>query len=188
MSRKPRFIVPQRRRLFVGCEGESEQGYVALLSRIAESLRIPVHLDAVLLQPGGGDPLAIVQLAAQRADERAARHGLYEDRFVLLDDDKLEIAPDRDARIAPQAELAGLCLVWQHTCHEALLLRHLEGCTQRRPGSTALALTRLEQQWRSYKKGMPAVRLAERIDLAALVRVAAVEPALAGLLTSAGLI
>jgi hypothetical protein len=188
MSRQPRRIVPQRRRLFVGCEGESEQGYTALLGRIAESLRIPVHLDAVLLQPGGGDPLALVELAVQRASERSARRGTYEGTFILLDDDKLRIAPDRDAQIAPLAQSAGLVLIWQHTCHEALLLRHLEGCAQRRPGNTQLALAALGQEWQAYRKGLPATRLAERIDHLALTRAAAVEPKLADLLTAAGLL
>ncbi|WP_242148894.1 hypothetical protein [Sphingomonas sp. BAUL-RG-20F-R05-02] len=188
MSRQPRSIVAQRKRLFVGCEGESEQGYAVLLGRIADSLRIPVHLDAVLLQPGGGDPLALVQLAIQRAGERSERHGDYERSFILLDDDKLNISPDRDGQIAPLAAQAGLVLIWQHTCHEALLLRHLEGCAQRRPGSTPLALTALIQEWPAYRKGLAAMRLAKKIDHHALSRAALVENKLAELLVAAGLI
>ena len=30
---------PQRVRIFVGCEGESEQGYVALLQRLADAVK-----------------------------------------------------------------------------------------------------------------------------------------------------
>lgn len=188
MSRQKRKVVPQRRRIFVGCEGESEQGYVALLTRLAETQRLAVHLHAVLLQPGGGDPSSLVDLAIKRAGEREKRHGAFEGRFILLDDDKLGISPDRDARITPAANKAGLGLIWQHTCHEALLLRHLEGCAQRRPGSTALAMTALSQAWPGYRKGMPAARLAERIDHGAIARAAAVEAALAGLLTTIGFI
>jgi len=71
--RRPRVLIPQRRRLFVGCEGESEQAYVALLARLSGEAGLAVHLDAVLLQPGGGDPLAIVERAAARAAEREGR-------------------------------------------------------------------------------------------------------------------
>lgn len=186
--RPPRRIVVPRRRLFVGCEGESEQGYVALLARLAEAARLPVHLDAVLLRPGGGDPLGLVELAAKRVAERAKKHGAYEARFVLLDDDKLGTAPARDARIEAVRAGAQIQLIWQRTCHEALLLRHLDGCAQRRPASTALAMVALNQEWPAYKKGMAASRLAERIDQAAVGRVAPVEPELATLLGQAGIL
>ncbi len=186
--RPPRRIVAQRRRLFVGCEGESEQGYVALLVRIAEAARLPVHLDAVLLRPGGGDPLGLVELAAKRAAERTRKHGAYEARFVLLDDDKLGAAPPRDAKIEAVRAAAQIQLVWQRTCHEALLLRHLQGCVQRRPASTALAIAALLQEWPAYKKGMAASRLAEKIDREAVARAAPVEPDLATLLEQAGIL
>ena len=183
-----RRIIPQRRRLFVGCEGESEQGYVALLARFADQARLAVHLDAVLLQPGGGDPLALVERAAAHADERSERRGAYERRFVLLDRDKYGQAPDRDQRIAALADAAALNLIWQRPCFEALLLRHLEGCAQLRPPSTPLAEAQLRQRWADYEKALPASRLAARLDLAAVKRVAHVEPDLAALLTVIGLL
>lgn len=186
--RPPRKIVAQRRRFFVGCEGESEQGYVALLARLAEAARLPLHLDAVLLRPGGGDPLGLVELAAKRAAERAKKHGVYEARFILLDDDKMGVTPARDAQIEGVRATADLRLIWQSTCHEALLLRHLDGCAQRRPASTALAIAALAQEWPAYKKGMAASRLAERIDQSALTRAAHVEPELAALLGQAGIL
>ena len=184
-----RRTIPQRRRLFIGCEGESEQAYVAVLARLADDARLAVHLDAVLLQPGGGDPLAIVERAALRADEREGRRGdPYARRFVLLDDDKLGQAPQRDQRIAGVAASAGLRLIWQRPCHEALLLRHLEGCGQLQPATTPVAGQQLIQRWATYEKAMPAARLAERLDQAAIVRVGAVEAELALLLQEIGLI
>lgn len=184
-----RRAIPQRRRLFVGCEGESEQAYVALLARLAVDARLAVHLDAVLLQPGGGDPLAIVERAAQRAEEREGRRGEpYARRFVLLDDDKLGKAPQRDQRIAGVAAAAGLHLVWQKPCHEAVLLRHLEGCSQFQPPTTTVAGQQLVQRWANYEKAMPSARLAERLDHAAIVRVSAVEAELAAFLQDLGLI
>ncbi|MEA2998982.1 MAG: hypothetical protein QOK17_815 [Sphingomonadales bacterium] len=175
--------------MFVGCEGESEQGYAALLARLIDEARLAVHLDAVLLQPGGGDPLAIVERAATRADEREGRRGdPYVRRFVILDDDKLDQTPQRDQRIAGVAANSGLHLIWQSPCHEAVLLRHLEGCAQLRPPSTAIAGQQLVARWPGYQKAMPAVRLAERLDRAAVTRAATVEAELSVLLQEIGLI
>lgn len=186
--RPPRRLIPQRRRLFVGCEGESEQSYTALLARLVEDAQLAVHLDAVLLQPGGGDPLALVERAAARAAERESRRGdPYARRFVLLDRDKIGQTPQRDQRIAGVAADADLHLIWQRPCHEAMLLRHLENCAQLRPPATPIAYHQLEARWPGYQKAMPAVRLAERLDRAAIAHAAAVEPDLAILLQEIGL-
>jgi hypothetical protein len=81
-----------------------------------------------------------------------------------------------------------LHLVWQKPCHEAVLLRHLEGCSQFQPPSTAVAGQQLVQRWANYEKAMPSARLAERLDHAAIVRVSAVEAELAAFLQDLGLI
>ena len=75
MRSRQRKIIQPRRRVFLGCEGESERGYGALLGQLLESQRHDVHLDVVLLQPGGGDPLSLVKLAKSRiiAAERKRR-------------------------------------------------------------------------------------------------------------------
>lgn len=187
--RPPRRLIRQRRRLFVGCEGESEQGYTALLARLFEEARLAVHLDAVLLQPGGGDPLALVERAAARVAEREGSRGdPYARRFVLLDRDKIGQTPQRDQRIPGVAAGADLQLIWQRPCHEAMLLRHLEDCAQPQPPTTPIACQQLGARWPGYQKAMPAARLAERLDRAAVERAAAVEPDLAILLKEIGLI
>lgn len=179
---------PQRKRLFIGCEGESERGYAALLQRCAEVDGLLVHIDPVLLQPGGGDPFAIVERALALMRQRERRHGdPYAGRFVLLDTDKLGQAPQRDVRARQVAESAGLMLVWQEPCHEALLLRHLENCATLRPATAALAFQQLIQRWPEYRKGMAAVRLAERIDIAGARRVAQHDDVMAALLRAIGL-
>lgn len=55
----------QRAPIFIGCEGESERGYVAFLGRLVEEAGLAVHLDPVLLQPGGGDPLGLVTVSCR---------------------------------------------------------------------------------------------------------------------------
>lgn len=55
MRRRQKVI--RRRRLFVGCEGESEQGYVALLQRFADERGNAVQIDGKVITHAG-DPLA----------------------------------------------------------------------------------------------------------------------------------
>lgn len=180
---------PQRVRIFVGCEGESEQGYIALLQRLADAAGLALHLDTVVLQPGGGDPLAIVELAARRMTQRERQSGVpYAHRAILLDADKRGQQPQRDDRATVIAAGAEITLLWQEPCHEALLLRHLPNCAQLRPPQTPVACQQLVQRWPNYRKPMPAARLAERIDAASLARVRVVEGALAGFLVAIGLL
>ncbi len=182
--RRGRALIPQRRRVFLACEGESEQSYGALLSRMTNARHGHTYLDIVLVQPGGGDPLAIVERAVRLMRERVRRFGAYTARAVLLDADKLGLSPDRDLRIAPLAERNDLRLIWQEPCHEALLLRHLEGCAELRPPDTGRAAETLQRRCPNYRKGMAAIRLATLIDVGGVVRAAGVEPALDAFLTA----
>lgn len=58
--RKARSSIPLRRPVFVGCEGESESGYVGLLQDMIREANVPVHLLIADLGIGAGDPLARV--------------------------------------------------------------------------------------------------------------------------------
>ncbi len=185
--RRRRLVIPQRRRVFLGCEGESERSYGALIGRLLENRRRDVHLHVVLLQPGGGDPLALVKLAQKRiAEGERKSESRYMYRAVLFDADRLGQSPLRDAQIAPIARAAHIQLIWQRPCHEALLLRHLDGCQQLRPPSPAQAMAELRQRWPEYVKGMPAMRLADQIDHGAIARVQLVEAELADFLANIG--
>jgi hypothetical protein len=187
MMRRRRLVIPQRRRVFLGCEGESERGYGALIGRLLENRRRDVHLHVVLLQPGGGDPLALVKLAQKRiAEGERKSESLYVHRAVLIDADRLGQSPLRDAQIAPISQAAHIQVIWQRPCHEALLLRHLNGCQQLRPRSPAQAMAELRQRWPEYVKGMPAMRLADQIDHGAIARVQLVEAELADFLANIG--
>lgn len=180
---------PQRVRIFVGCEGESEQGYVALLQRLADAAGLAIHLDTVVLQPGGGDPLAIVELAVRRMTQREQQSGMdFAHRAILLDADKRGLQRQRDDSAAVIAAGAGMTLIWQEPCHEALLLRHLPNCAQLRPPQTRVAGQQLVQRWPDYRKPMSAARLAQRIDAASLAQVRAVEGTLAGFLVAIDLL
>jgi NADPH:quinone reductase-like Zn-dependent oxidoreductase len=87
-----------------------------LLQRVAdEQLNLHLVIDRQFLH--GGDPLAIVEGACQKAQERARNHGGFYARAVLLDADKLGQAPDRDSRIQALADAEGFLLVWQRPAH-----------------------------------------------------------------------
>jgi hypothetical protein len=176
MSRRGRQI-PLRRRIFFGCEGESEQGYGALLQRIANDQPTPkIHLDVHVVK--GGDPLAIVENAVQKEREHANRHGNFSVRAIFLDHDKIGRAPQRDNQI-PALTGSKFVLVWQRPCFEAFILRHLPGCQSLRPGTTALAQAAIQQHWPGYRKPMSQLELARRIGLDEIREAAKVESDLA---------
>jgi len=183
-----RVRIQQRTRIYVGCEGESEQSYVARLSQIADAACLHLHFDNDLLRPGGGDPLALVELAIRRIQEKEAKRGAFVFRAILLDRDKVGIKPERDAQIVPMARQNWLHLIWQEPCHEGFLLRHLEGRQAARPATSDLAAHALKSVWPEYQKAMPALQLASRIDLQAVRRAASVERAFADFIDQIGLI
>lgn len=170
--------IPQRRRVFLGCEGESEQSYGVLLGKLTEARHRRIHIDAVLLQPGAGDPLGLVERAVRLIRDRSERAGAYVIRAVLLDSDKTGLIPERDARVLALARRHGLHLIWQKPCHEGFLLRHLDGCETLRPAQSAEAMAELQRRWPDYRKGLPAARLAGRLDEGCILRAASVETVL----------
>jgi RloB-like protein len=175
-----------RRRIFLGCEGESELGYVGVLQRFLDASGSHVHLDSVTLEPGG-DPLALVERATQRAEQRERTHGSYEQHAVLLDADRLGQEPDRDARMEGLAKSRRITLLWQHPCHEALLLRHLPGCAQRRPPQSTEAIAELCRHWPEYEKGSSILQIRKRIGEQQIRQAMTVEPALRAFLNSLGI-
>lgn len=183
MARQP---VRQRKRIFVGCEGESERSYIALLQRLL-GVNAAYHLITVVLN--GGDPLATVD-SAKKALRREAQRGRGEflEKYILLDEDTVGHTQTRDRQVQRAAREEGFRLIWQRPCHEALLLRHLPRCQRRRPQSTSLALAALQREWPTYRKNCAAAELAERIDLEGVQRAAKVEEELFSLLSTLGLV
>ena len=177
----PRSSIPPRLRVFLGCEGESERSYGALLNRLLPK----VYIETAVLR--GGDPLSLVKRAITRIDERERKRSPFAVRAVLLDSDQLGQVPDRDAQISAAARRAGLQLIWQRPCHEALLLRHFQGCGQRRPQTPALAIEELIRHWPQYMKGTSAVELSRQIGEQELRQVLPVEPELGTFLRALGL-
>ena len=184
MTRAARTI-PRRRRVFIGCEGESERSYVAWLREVIDARQLGLHFDAVLLKPGAGDPLKLVELACKRMREGEHKHGIYRWRAVLLDADRRDEVQGGRLAIERCAREAKLRLIWQDPTHEAFLLRHLPGCETLRPPTQEATMT-LRKRWPGYEKSMPAVQLRLRLDRAGLARALTVEWELAAFLAEVG--
>ena len=170
-----RLRIQQRTRIYLGCEGPSEQSYGKRLGEIADAAGLHLYFDCDVLQPGGGDPLALIQLAIQRIREKVNKRGAFVYCAVLLDKDRLGQAVDRDQQITALANKHKLCLIWQEPCHEGFLLRHLDGQQTKRPVTSDLAEQALKAVWTDYQKAMPAMHLASKIDLLAVRRASSVE-------------
>jgi hypothetical protein len=173
-------FLQQRRRIFIGCEGESERSYIALVQRLLGN-EAAFHLVSPVLN--GGDPLATVE-SANKAVRKEVQHqrGVFIEKYILLDRDLWGRSIDRDQQALALARKSDYRLIWQEPCHEAMLLRHLQNCQARRPSSSPLAMQALLREWPTYEKNAGASVLAQRIDLPALQRAAAVEAELRHLL------
>ena len=142
MQRRQR--VRRRKRLFVGCEGESEQGYVSLLQRFADERGNAVQVDGKVITHAG-DPLAKIKRAIQIAahNQRGSKPA-YSSRFIMLDTDLMGQNRPRDAEIPDLAAQHKFILLKQNCCFEAFLLRHIAGHYDDEPPTAALAETRLQ--------------------------------------------
>lgn len=188
MTRRRPPYIPQRRPVYIGCEGKSEVSYAQLLQDLLREAEMPVHLVVQELGPGAGDPLARVELAAHRLAHLRKTREAPKERFVLLDFDQAERDRQRAERAQRAAAANNIVIVWQRPCFEAVLLRHLDGRAAHRPPDTAEAGNALTRNWPEYQKPMSRTNLARRLDLAAVQRAAAVEPELMTLLRCLGLI
>lgn len=183
--RRRRPYIPQRRRIFLGCEGLSEHGYATLLARMArEHDGIHVHIHVEQLQPGAGDPVALMARAEQMILQNERVRERFEIKAILLD--------RADARINAVAEERGVRIgiqhiIWQAPDHEALLLRHLPGCQNLRPPAGA-SMAELRRHWADYEKGRTAQQLRERIEIEQIRQACTVEERLRAFLAAVGLV
>jgi hypothetical protein len=186
--RRRRASIPPRTPVFLGCEGESEQAYGRLLSDLARDLSLPIHIEVVTLNPGAGDPSALLRRAKQEIDRRSKRRSEFRFAAVLIDSDRVEREPQLRQTVETFALDHGISIVWQQPCHEALLLRHFDGFATRRPPTAALSTQRLIEIWPNYRKPATKQQLARQISLEGVRRAATQDSALAAFLERIGLI
>lgn len=182
MTRRRRTI-EKRKRIFLGCEGESEQSYGVFLQKLADTQGLKVHIDAVNVQPAG-DPLAVVQKSI-RAFSKAEKKGRIAYKAVLLDADKLEEVPDNGRNAIAHLNKEGFTAIWQKPDHEGFLLRHFEGQQHADP-PRGQSMARLQREWPNYHKNMPAIDLQKVLTLDQVLRAASVNPELLELLAVIG--
>jgi hypothetical protein len=120
-----------RRRIFVGCEGDSEVSYIARVRRVVDDVHQKVYLDAQPLQPGGGDPLDLARRAEEVIRKGERNREPYVERYLLIDRDRFGGSPERDQRMRVILNRINARVIWQDPAHEAFVLRHLPGCAMR---------------------------------------------------------
>ncbi|MGE3993716.1 RloB domain-containing protein [Pseudorhodoplanes sp.] len=182
MSRRP--VIPQRTPIFLGGEGASEAGYGALIAKLARERGLHVHLDIHSLQPGAGDPHALVEKALKLIRQRERVRSAYKIKAIFLDVGSAR----KNVEATALARENGIdYLIWQEPDHEALLLRHMDNCQQRRPpaGESMRALLR---EWPDYRKAMSAQELGTKITQAHIQLACGVEESLAAFLRRVGLV
>lgn len=151
----------QRKRILVGCEGESEKSYITALSRLLDEKHKKIHLDPVCLD--GGDFLYLVERCEEHLVKVARNRDSYQLKMLLLDTDRLGQNVKRDDAAKKKAASLSLSLIWQNPCHEALLLNHFSGFEKYAPKGVQDARTKLRSQWTSYTKGLPARTLLQKL-------------------------
>lgn len=179
--------MPERRLVFIGCEGESECGYVGLLQDMIRSKNIPVQIVCENLGRGAGDPLSRVKKAIKKLKHMCQTRVEPKEKFVFLDFDQAERDRKRTDDACRLAKENNLFIIWQRPCFEAALLRHLPQCETLKPPTTVEAARLLLREWPAYKKPMTRAQLTEKIDFSSVLRAAKVEPDLTELLCCLGL-
>lgn len=173
---------PQRKRIFIGCEGASEMGYAGWLRNLVRPQK-RVHLEISNLGEGAGDPLARVDLALQRLRILTRDKEPFVGQFLFLDTDQLAADPVRADMARRRANDHGITIIWQEPTYEAFLLRHLPGEETRRPPDKVAALLALRKAWGDdYRKGLSAEQIEQRLTRESALSIAKQSPALASLL------
>ena len=183
-----RTTIKQKKPVYLGCEGESEVAYGQVINDLLRSRNIPVYLDVESLAPAAGDPLTRVQKAVKRIEERERKRGSFGLKAILMDSDQAVIDPGRAVQARQLATRKNIKLIWQDPCHEAILLRHMPGCSDRRPPTCPVAERALKAEWPEYEKPMRRVQLVKRISFDAIRQAATVEPELCAFLKYIGLL
>lgn len=186
--KRRRPIIEPKKPVFFGCEGDSEVAYGQVINDLLRSSNLPVHLHVESLAPGAGDPLARVQRALQRIAEREKKRGKLQLKVILMDSDQTGAEPERATRANQLAAQHNIMIIWQDPCHEALLLRHMPGCSDRQPLTCHIAQQALKRFWPEYDKPMLRAQLAKRINLHTIRQVAGVVPELHAFLEDIGLL
>lgn len=180
-----RNLIEQRVRIFLGCEGESEQGYGRILQEFADDAGLHVHLVIKNLQPAG-DPLSLARRAVRLSGNEARKASLA-GKAIIFDADRLDGSTERGRKALKLLGQEEFIVVLQRPDHEGLLLRHFAGHEHDDPPS-GHSMNRLKALWPEYHKNMSAADLRQQLSLESVIRVAEVAAELRLLLKAIGLV
>ena len=183
-----RGLIERRTRIFLGCEGESEQGYGKILQEFADDEGLHVHLVIRNLQPAG-NPLALATKAVSLSGKETQKAPLA-GKAILFDADGL--GGSRESRVRGRKALkvleqGGFIAVLQIPDYEGLLLRHFAGHGRDDP-PPGKSMSKLKALWPAYHKNMSAADLRQQLSLEHVIRAAEVTTELRSLLQIIGLV
>jgi len=178
--------IPQRTRVFVGCEGESEQGYSRFVAAVTVDRGKPFAIDSHILK--GGDPLSRIESAVKIIAQEMDKRGKYEFKFVFQDADQSGLDADRDRQAADLARKHDILMIWQEPDHEGFVLLHFDHTERRHPTTKAQSMAAVKKVWSSYEKASTAKQYASKLGLADLARAGQRHAGLNELLTALKLV
>ncbi len=176
---------PQLKRVFLGCEGNSERSYGAWLQALARDLHVPIVIDTYPETGGGDQPYEIIERCISEMLNRQRRYGPYSVRGILLDSDNLGNNPERDSEAEQMARANKVRLIFQEFEHEAFLLRHITRYENQRP-KKGEGREALKAAWPEYKRRFGKIQLYDRFSPEDLRRACTVEPKLRRFLKDIG--
>ena len=109
----------RKRRIYVGCEGDSELIYIQWLRRLIQSEQHLVYLKADNLRGGGLGEMARRSVANFR---RLNQDEHFSHRFLLLDRDRADLHGAEVAELKAVLPKHDEQVIWQNPCGQALLL------------------------------------------------------------------
>ncbi len=175
----------ERVRIFVGCEGESENGYTVFLANLARDADLPVAVDPHILKKG--EPLSRIEQAIAKIEREEEKRGPYAFKFALLDADQRDADPVRATQAIVLAQRHDITITWQEPDHEGLLLHHFDHAEKKHPQTKAQSMAAVKKMWATYEKASTAKQYASKLKPADLVRAAGRHPGLKKMLQKIGL-
>jgi len=174
---------PQLKRVFLGCEGDSERSYGAWLQAVAEDNNIRITIDTYPDTGGGNQPYDIIERCISEMLLRERRYGPYFARAILLDSDNINNDLEQNNSAIERARAHNVRVVLQDFEHEAFLLRHIAGHEHTRPNKGE-GRAALQNAWPEYRRKFGKVQLYDKFGLEDLRRVCIVEAELREFLRS----
>lgn len=159
--------IPERTRIFVGCEGGSEHGYSTFLAKLTQDLGLRVFVDPHILKEG--DPLSRIEKAQKIIEQQEGKRGSYQRKFAFLDTDQRERDPDRARQAVVLAGQLDITIIWQEPDHEGLVLQHFPAAPRRAPRTKADSMRGLHRFWAHYEKNSTALQYRGHLDEAAVL-------------------